>query len=107
MSKTEKFLHENQKGKKKLQKSNNCSKLRGESGRVFSDWQSPLREWLGPVTEWQRPMAQWQKPLLEWYVPNDSRVTMNNLAVGPGESNATQQMSQSHYGQELEETMMM
>ena len=25
--------------------------------RLFTEWQSPLRDWLRPVTEWQRPMA--------------------------------------------------
>ena len=39
-----------------------------KSERIFTEWQSPLRDWLGPVTEWQRPMAQWQKPLLDWSV---------------------------------------
>ena len=36
--------------------------------RVFTAWQSPLRDWLRPVSEWQRPMADWQRPLLSWYV---------------------------------------
>ena len=45
---------------------NKASKASKGQGRIFTEWQSPLRDWLRPVTEWQRPMAEWQRPLLEW-----------------------------------------
>ena len=69
----------------KEDKSEECQKLKVDtsknenddlhkSERIFTEWQSPLRDWLGPVTDWQRPMAQWQKPLLEWSVPVSSSI---------------------------------
>ena len=75
-----------------------------QSERVFTEWQSPLRDWLRPVSEWQRPMADWQRPLLSWYVSDDTKVTMNQLALGPDSRKARQR---SGRGEGLEETVMM
>ena len=73
--------------------------------RVFTEWQSPLRDWLRPVSEWQRPMADWQRPLLGWYVSDDTKVTMNQLALGPDTAGKPRQRSGRQDG--LEETVMM
>ena len=88
--------------------------------RIFTEWQSPLREWLRPVSEWQRPMADWQRPLLSWYVimssyvmscqlyvryvSDDTKVTMNQLALGPDAGNKRQRSGRQ---EDLEETVMM
>ena len=95
--------------------------------RIFTEWQSPLREWLRPVSEWQRPMADWQRPLLSWYVimssyimssfllcyvmscyvryvSDDTKVTMNQLALGPDMRNKRQRSGRQ---EDLEETVMM
>ena len=76
----------------------------GQTERIFTEWQSPLREWLKPVSGWQRPMADWQRPLLSWYVSDDTKVTMNQLALGP-DAGRPRQRSGRQEG--LEETVMM